>query len=478
MKKPNEYDVIVIGAGPAGYSSAIRCAQLGLKTACVDNWRNRQGQRTLGGVHLNSGCVASLTLLESAKLYHAMVHDSKKHGIHVDHVNLDLPAMIQRKDAIIDALGHNISDVFHEYAIDSIHATGKLIQPRQIEIKPLDGEAPSLLEAKHIILATGSSPIQLPYAKVDNEHIVDCFAALNLTVLPKKLAIIGAGVNGLELASIWNRLGAEVVLLEAQDSFLPLPDEQISREAYRIYLEQGMDLRLGARVTSAKRSRNKVIVDYQDHDGFHNLKVDTLIVASGRKPNTESLVAPEANLLLHENGYIHVDENCRTNLPGVYAIGDLNLLGPLLAHKGIEEGIYVAEQIAGQRGTINYNALPSVIYTEPEIAWVGQTEQALRTAGIPIKVGIFPLHATARAQAMGKTEGLIKIIADEANDALLGVHIIGTQASELIAEAVLAMEFSASSEDLARTIHAHPTLSESFHEAAHALKKLTLPQMP
>lgn len=470
MKKPTEYDVIVIGAGPAGYSSAIRCAQLGLKTACIDNWRNKKGQRTLGGVHLNSGCVASLTLLESAKLYQSLVHNSKQHGIHADAIALDLPTMIQRKDNIIDALGHKISDVFQQHAIDSIHATGKLLNARQIEIQPLDDGAPSLLEAKHIVLATGSSPISLPYAKVDNEHIFDCFAALNMTSLPKKLAIIGAGVNGLELASIWSRLGAETILLEAQENFLPLPDQQIAREAYRIYAEQGLDLRLGARVTSAKKIRNKVSVDYQNQEGTQNLKVDALIVATGRKPNTEALIAPEANLLLDENGYIHVDENCRTNLPGVYAIGDLNLLGPLLAHKGIEEGIYVAEQIAGRHGTINYSALPSVIYTDPEIAWVGQTEQALRTMGKAIKTGVFPLHATARAQALGKTEGMIKIIADADNDALLGVHIIGVQASELIAEAVLAMEFSASSEDLARTIHAHPTLSEGFHEAAHRLK--------
>ncbi|MDP2903087.1 MAG: FAD-dependent oxidoreductase, partial [Methylovulum sp.] len=353
-------------------------------------------------------------------------------------------------------------------------AKGRLISARQVEISPLDGSAQSVLNAKHIILATGSTPVSLPYAKVDNEFIIDCFAALNLDSLPKKLAIIGAGVNGLELASIWGRLGSETILLDAQESFLSLPDQQISREAYRIFSGQGLDLRLGARVISAKKGRSKVIVEYQDQEGTHTLRVDKLIVASGRKPNTENLIAPEANLLLDENGYIHVDENCRTNLPGVYAIGDLNLLGPMLAHKGIEEGIFVAENCAGRRSAINYDTLPSVIYTDPEIAWVGQTEQSLRTMGVAINVGVFPLSATARAQAMGKTEGLIKIITDAENDTLLGVHVIGAQASELIAEAVLAMEFSASGEDLARTIHAHPTLSEGFHEAAHALKKVNV----
>lgn len=472
MTKPSpNYDVIVVGAGPAGYSCAIRSAQLGLKTACVDNWRSRQGQRIFGGTHLNSGCVASITLLESARLYHALNHDLKKHGIHVDNIRLDIPAMIQRKDAIIDALGHKITDLFKHYHIDSYHATAKLLKPRKLGLIPIDGSEPLSLEGKHIILATGSSPISLPYAKADNEFIVDSFAALNMTTLPKKLAIIGAGVIGLELASIWSRLGADTILLEAQESFLSLPDQQISREAYRIYTQQGLDLRLGARVTAAKKVNKKVQVDYQDQDGSHSLQVDRVIVASGRKPNTENLAAPEANLLLDENGYVHVDENCRTNLPGVFAIGDISLLGPMLAHKGIEEGVFVAEQLAGKPASMHYDTLPSVIYTDPEIAWVGQTEQALKAMGEPIKIGVFPFHATARAQAAGKTEGMVKIIAHAKSDAVLGVHVIGPKASELIAEAVLAMEFSASSEDLARTIHAHPTRSEAFHEAAVALKK-------
>ncbi len=474
-KKSTQYDVIVIGAGPAGYSGAIRCAQLGLKTACIDSWRNSQGQFNLGGAHLNAGCVASLTLLESAKIFHALQHEINDHGIHAENISADLPKMIQRKDRIIETLGHNITALFAQHHVDLIHARGKLLNGHEIELAPTDGSAPSTIRATHIILATGSSPIELPYAKVDKDLIIDSFAALNLDVLPKKLAIIGAGVIGLELAAIWNRLGSDVILLDAQENFLSLPDQQIALEAYRIYSKQGLDLRLGARVISAKKGSKKVTVEYQDQEGIHSLRVDKLIVASGRKPNTENLAAAEANLLLDENGYVHVDENCRTNLPGIYAIGDLTVLGPMLAHKGIEEGVFVAEQIAGLRSTINYDTIPSVIYTDPEIAWVGQTEQALKAMGEAINIGVFPFNSIARAQAIGKTEGLVKIIAHADTDKILGVHIIGNRASELIAEAVLAMEFSASSEDLARTIHAHPTLSETMHEAALALKKKTLP---
>lgn len=475
LKKKTHYDVIIIGAGPAGFASAIRCAQQGLKTACIDNWRNKKNQGRLGGSHLNTGGVASMTLLESAKLYHQLNHDMEKHGIHVEAVTVDLPRMIQRKDKIIDQIGHKMADLFVHHKIDYIQAKAKLLNFRQVETTALDTAELSILDAEHIILSTGSSPVKLPYAPIDNEFIIDSMAALNLDVVPKKLAIIGAGVVGLELASIWNRLGAETILLEAQENFLSLLDQQISGEAYRIYQNQGLDLRLGARVISAKKANKKVIVDYQDQDGTHSLRVDKLIVASGRKPNTAELAAPEANLLLDENGYIYVDDNCRTNLPGVYAIGDLTLLGPMLAHKGIEEGIFVADIIAGFHNPINYENLPSVIYTEPEIAWVGQTEQALRATGEAIKIGIYPLTATIRALAMGKSEGMVKIIASAVNDKILGVHIIGTQASELIAEAVLAMEFSASSEDLARTIHARPTLSEAVHDAALAIKEKTLP---
>lgn len=473
-KKQKHYDVIVIGAGPAGYISAIRSAQLGLKTACIDNWRNKQGRLNLGGSYLNAGCVASMALLESAKLYHAFIHNGAEHGIVADTVDLDVGQMIRRKDAIIDDVNSKIVNLFKHHKIDTIHARAKLQAAKQVAVFPVDQAEPYLLKAEFIILAAGSSPIELPCAAIDNDSIIDTGAALNLEEVPRRLAIIGAGIKGLEIAGIWNRLGSETVLLEAQETFLSLPDQQISREAYRLFTEQGLELRLGARVISAKKSNKKVVIEYQDHEGTHVLRVDKLIVATGRKPNSENLAAPEANLLLDESGYVHVDENCRTNLPGVYAIGDLTLLGPMLAHKGIEEGVFVAEQIAGIHSPINYDLLPSVVYTDPEIAWVGQTEQTLRALGEPIKVGVFPFHASSRALAMGKSEGLVKIIAHRDSDKILGVHIIGERASELIAEAVLAMEFSASSEDLARTIHAHPTLSESLYEAALALKKKTL----
>ena len=412
-----------------------------------------------------------MTLLESAKIYHQLNHEIAKHGINAESISIDVPLMIQRKDKIIEDIGHKMADVFAHHKIDHIHAKARLLNTRQVEITHLETQAHSLIEGSHIILATGSNPITLPCAPIDNEFIIDSIAALNLKEVPKKLAIIGAGVVGLELASIWHRLGAETILLEAQENFLSLVDQQISGEAYRIYQQQGLDLRLGARVISAKKGNKKVTVEYQDQDGTHSLRVDKLIVACGRKPNTGDLAAPEADLLLDDNGYIHVDDNCRTNLPGVYAIGDLTLLGPMLAHKGIEEGVFVAELIAGIHNPINYDNLPCVVYSEPEIAWVGQTEQALRATGEPVKIGIYPLTSTIRALAMGKTEGMIKIIAHSENDKILGVHIIGTQASELIAEAVLAMEFSASSEDLARTIHARPTLSEAVHDAALMLKE-------
>jgi dihydrolipoamide dehydrogenase len=469
-KKAKSFDVIVIGAGPAGYSSAIRCAQLGLKTACIDNWIDKKGQSSLGGTYLNAGCVASIALLESAKIYQSINYNLKEHGIQVEDVSVDIAQMMQRKNDIVSSLSRQIADSFAHYKIDCIQAKAKLLNEHFVEVTPADRSAVSILEAKHIILATGSSPMDLSCAPIDNEFIIDSTIALNLEAVPKRLAIIGAGVIGLELASIWNRLGSEIILLEAQESFLSLTDQQIALEAYRIYSEQGLELRLGARVISAKKGNKKVTVEYQDSEGTHALRVDKLIVASGRKPNTENLAAAEADLLLDENGYVHVDENCRTTLPGVYAIGDLTVLGPMIAHKGIEEGLFVAEQIAGIHNPVNYGILPSVIFTAPEIAWVGQTEQALRAMGEPIKIGTFPLNVTARAQATGQTEGIVKIIAHAETDTILGMHIIGAQASEMIAEAVLAMEFSASSEDLARTIHAHPTLSKALHSAALMLK--------
>ncbi len=469
------YDVIVIGAGPAGYISAIRCAQLGFKTACIDGWLNKKGQSSLGGAHLNAGCVATIALLESSKIYHLLKHGINVHGIYADNITVDIPKVIARKDNIIETFGGKIADIFAYHKIDYLHGKAQLLNEKHVRVSSSDSPSPMVMEAKHIILATGSSPTELPYAPIDGEFIIDTAMALNLDAVPETLAIIGGGVIGLELGGIWNRFGAKTTLLEAQETFLSLPDHEISSEAYRIYRSQGLDVRLGARVITAKPHNNKVTLSYQDQQGTHTLCIDKLIVASGRKPNTDNLAAPEADLLLDENGFVHVNENCRTNLPGVYAIGDLTVLGPMLAHKGIVEGLFVAEQIAGIHNPINYEALPSVIYTDPEIAWVGQTEQALRAIAEPIKVGVFPLNANLRVHTTGQNnEGMVKIIAHAETDAILGVHIIGTHASEILAEAVLAIEFSASSEDLVQTIHAHPTLSETLHEAALALKNRAL----
>ena len=470
----NRYDVIVIGAGPAGYVAAIRSAQLGMKTACIDNWKNHQGKPSLGGTYINAGCIPSIAMLESSKLYHLIKHDSNIHGIAVDNVSLDVDTMLDRKEHIIDTLNKQIVELFKHNNITCIHGHARLLDSKFIEVTDMNAEKKLMLTAQHIVLATGSLPIEIPCATIDNEYIFDSNNALNMNTVPKRLGIIGAGIIGFELAGIWSRLGSEVILLEAQESFLTAPDQQISREAYRLYQQQGLDIRLGARVISAKKGSKKVSIEYQDHEGTHCIRLDKLIVASGRKPNSENLAAPEADLLLDENGFVHVDEHCNTTLPGVYAIGDLTLLGPMLAHKGLEEGVFVAEYIAGKHSPINYDIIPSVIYTDPEIAWVGQTEQALRAIGEAIKIGVFPLSATGRAQAIGKTEGLVKIITHAENDTILGVHIIGAHASELIAEAVIAMEFSASAEDLARTIHAHPTISEAMHEAALALDNRSL----
>ncbi|MCF6252472.1 MAG: dihydrolipoyl dehydrogenase [Methylococcaceae bacterium] len=468
------YDAIIIGAGPAGYVAAIRCAQLGLKTVCIDNWHSVKSKSCLGGTFVNAGCISSMALLESSKIYHSLKHDISTHGIKVDNIDIDLSQMIKRKNTIIESLNIQIAKLFAHNKIDCLYAQGKLLSAGQVEVIETNSNKRSVLTADHIILATGSHPTELPCAPIDNEFIIDSSIALKLEEVPKRLGIIGAGIIGLELAGIWNRLGADVILLDAQESFLNSTDEQISAEAYQIFTQQGLDLRLGARVISAKKCNKKVSVEYQDSGGTHTLRLDKLIVASGREPNTDNLAAAEADLLFDDNGFVHVDKNCCTSLPGVYAIGDLTTLGPMLAHKGLEEGTFVAEQIAGQHSPINYDIIPSVIYTSPEIAWVGQSEQALKAVGENYEVGIFPFTASARAQAAGKTDGLVKIIAHAETDVILGVHIIGDQASELIAEAVLAMEFSASAEDLSRTIHAHPSISEALHEAALALDNRTL----
>ncbi|MFT5137159.1 MAG: dihydrolipoamide dehydrogenase [Arenicella sp.] len=459
-----KFDVIVVGAGPAGYVAAIRCAQLGLNTACVDDWKNANGKPSLGGTCLNVGCIPSKALLDSSEKVEQASHEFANHGISVGKVSVDVPKMIARKDEIVKNLTSGIAGLFKANKITSIHGRGRLLKDKQVEVTGDDGT--QIYSADNIILAVGSIPIAIPVAQVDNDIILDNAGALDINAVPKRLGVIGAGVIGLELGSVWNRLGSKVTILEAIDEFLPVVDKQLAREAQRVFTKgQGLDIKLGARVTGSKANKKTVKVEYTDKNGDHSETFDKLIVAVGRRPNTQNIAADEAGLTMDDRGRIDVDELCRTNIAGVYAVGDA-VKGPMLAHKGSEEGVAVAEQIAGQSVHINHDNVPWVIYTHPEIAWVGITEEQAKEQGIDYKTGFFPFAANGRALAMDIKGGRVKMIADAKTDRILGVHILGPNASELISEAVLAMEYSASSEDIARTVHAHPTLSEAMHEAA------------
>ncbi len=460
----DKFDVVVIGAGPAGYVAAIRCAQLGLKTACVDKWLNDDNKPSLGGTCLNVGCIPSKVLLESSELYELANNGIAEHGVDIKSAKLNLPAMMQRKQKVVSELTQGIAGLFKSNGVSSYEGHGMLMAQNNVEVTAHDGKKQAL-EATHIILASGSHSMEIPSAPLDGEHIVDSTAALSFDSVPKKLGVIGGGVIGLELGSVWRRLGAEVVLLEAQDSFLTMADEQIAKEGLKLFTKQGLDIRLGARVVSCEVKKGQVDVEYQHKDETCHEKVDKLIVAVGRRPNTDELASPDTELILDEWGVVHVDEQCCTNLPNVYAIGDI-VRGPMLAHKGSEEGIMVAEKIAGHHAEVNYDLIPSVIYTTPEIAWTGKTEQTLKTEGIDYNTGIFPFAASGRARALGDTSGMVKVLADAKTDRVLGVHMIGPHCSELVAQAVIAMEFGTSSEDLAVTMFAHPTLSEAVHEAA------------
>ena len=462
-----KFDVIVVGAGPAGYVAAIRCAQLGFNTACVDKWQNDEGKPSLGGTCLNVGCIPSKALLDSSEKVEQASHEFAHHGISVGKIDVDVKKMIDRKDSIVGNLTQGIAGLFKANKVTSIHGHGKLLKNKQIEVS-LDGKS-TIYSADNIILAVGSEPISIPVAEVDNELIVDNAGALNINEVPKKLGVIGAGVIGLELGSVWNRLGSKVTVLEASDTFLAPVDKQLAREAERTFTKgQGLDIKLGAMVTATKVNKKSVKVTYTLKGEEHTDTFDKLIVAVGRRANTTDIASDDAGLKLDDRGRVDVDAQCKTNIPGVYAIGDA-VKGPMLAHKGSEEGVAVAEIIAGQKPQINHDTIPWVIYTHPEIAWVGINEEQAKEQGIKVKTGFFPFAANGRSLAMNEKGGRVKMIADATTDRILGVHILGPNASELISEAVLAMEYSASSEDIARTIHAHPTLSEAFHEAALAV---------
>ncbi|MDX1513476.1 MAG: dihydrolipoyl dehydrogenase [Gammaproteobacteria bacterium] len=463
-----EYDVVVIGAGPGGYVAAIRCAQLGLKTACVDEWLGPDGKPSLGGTCLNVGCIPSKALLDSSHHYHNLQHLMPAHGIEIKGASIDVAKMQARKDKVVQTLTRGIAGLLKKNKIDAYEGHARLSKSRQVEVSPHGKGGKETLKAKNVIIATGSVPIDIPVARVDGKAIVDNEGALAFDKVPKRLGIIGAGVIGLELGSVWNRLGSEVVVLEALEDFLAAADRDVAKEAQKAFKKQGLDIRLGAKVTGAKTTKKGVTVSYEDKGGKQSVEVDKLVVAVGRRAFSDELGAEEAGLKVDDRGRIEVDAHCRTGVDGVYAIGDV-VRGPMLAHKASEEGIAVAERIAGQASHIDHDLVPWVIYTHPEIAWVGKTEAELKDEGVEYRRGSFPYRAIGRAQGAGETDGLVKILADKQSDQVLGVHIFGAQASELVAEAVTAMAFYASSEDLARTIHAHPTLSEAVHEAALAV---------
>lgn len=464
MKK---YDVVVIGAGPGGYVTAIRCTQLGLSTACVESWINDDEKPALGGTCLNVGCIPSKALLDSSHHFHHIKNEVSEHGITISGAALDVNKMVARKAKIVNELTQGIKGLFRKNKIDWLKGHAKIISNKEIEISPQHDthDEKIIVEANHIIIATGSVPTKIPPAAVDDKLIVDSTGALKFNEVPRRLGVIGAGVIGLELGSVWNRLGSEVIVLEALPDFLSLVDRQTATEAEKVLRKQGMDIRLGAKVTGTGSNDREVTAIYEDAQGKKQIAFDKLIVAVGRTPNTSGLGAEECGLELDKRGFIVVDNDCQTNLENVYAIGDV-VRGPMLAHKASEEGVAVAERIAGKPGHMNYRTIPWVIYTWPEIAWVGKTEEQLKAEEIEYRSGSFPFMATGRAKAMGETTGFVKVLGDAKTDRILGVHIFGPSASELIAEAVVAMEFDGSTEDLTRTIHAHPTLSEAMHEAA------------
>ncbi len=464
MTDTTSYDVIVIGAGPAGYPCAIRAAQNKLKVACIDAWKNYDGSHAYGGTCLNAGCIPSKALLESSELYHRAQSEFGAHGIKVGNLAFDLATMQKRKAQIVKASTQGIAGLFKAAGVTAMPGHGRLLSGNRVEYTTLDGKQ-SQLTAKHVVLATGSVPMELKSVPFDGKAVVDSWGALEFDAVPKRLGVIGAGVIGLELGSVWRRLGAEVVVLEAMEQFLFMADQQVAKEALKHFKKLGLDIRLGAKVGGVKAGKGGVTLEYVDASGQQTVTVDKVVVAVGRRPFTGELLGDGTGVELDERGFVKVDHECRTTAANVWAVGDV-VRGPMLAHKGKEEGVMVGDLVAGLVSEVNYKAVPSVIYTAPEIAWVGLTEEEARKTGRPYKVGSFPFLASGRARAMEAPAGFAKVISASDDDEILGVHIIGPMAGELIAEAVLALEYSASTEDLQRTMHAHPTLSEALHEAA------------
>ncbi len=462
-----KFDVVVIGGGPGGYVAAIRAAQLGFKTACIEKYKGKDGKTALGGTCLNVGCIPSKALLDSSWKYHEAKESFGVHGIEVKDVKMDVPAMIDRKANIVKNLTGGIASLFKMNGVTLIEGHGKLLAGKQVEVTGEDGKV-EVLEASNVIIASGSKPIDIPPAPVNQDTIIDSTGALEFQSVPKKLGVIGAGVIGLELGSVWARLGAEVTVIEAQDKFLPAIDEQVAKEAQKLLTKQGLDIRLNARVTGSEVKKKQVTVFFTDANGEQQLTFDKLIVSVGRRPVTQDVLAADSGVTLDERGFIFVDDQCATSVPGVYAIGDV-VRGPMLAHKASEEGVMVAERIAGHKAQVNYDLIPSVIYTHPEIAAVGKTEQQLKAEGVAVNVGVFPFAASGRAMAANDTHGLIKVIADAKTDRVLGVHVIGPSAAELVQQGAIAMEFGSSAEDLGMMVFSHPTLSEGLHEAALAV---------
>lgn len=469
------FDVVVIGAGPGGYIAAIRAAQLGMTVACIDAWNNADGKPAPGGTCTNVGCIPSKALLQSSEHFEQANHHFAEHGIDVKGVSLKLDTLIGRKTTVVKQNNDGILYLFKKNKVTFFHGTGSFVAHVDggWSIK-VSGQSDEDLVAKHVIIATGSSPRALPGLPFDETQVLSNDGALRIAAVPKKLGVIGAGVIGLELGSVWRRLGAEVTILEAMPDFLAVADQQVAKEAQKAFTKQGLAIHTGVKIGEVKSTAKSVTVPYTDASGAEQkLSVDKLIVSIGRVPNVEGLGVDTVGLKRDERGFVAVDDDCKTNLPNVWAVGDV-VRGPMLAHKAEEEGVAVAERIAGQHGHVNFGTIPSVIYTSPEIAWVGKNEQQLKTEGREYKAGSFPFMANGRARALGDTTGFVKVLADAKTDEVLGVHVIGPMASELISEAVTIMEFRGAAEDIARICHAHPTLSEAMKEAALAVDKRTL----